>query len=125
MATRARIAYRYSDGSYISSYHHWDGYLRGLGLMLTENYTDPKIVELSIQKGNASVWYEDSALNDYYHAEPCSVHLSTQELLDSAFEAGEEFLYVYSEKLGGWKYCTNAQGEFVRISKESILPEED
>ena len=125
MATRARIAYRYSDGSYISSYHHWDGYLQGLGLMLTENYTDPKIIENSIQKGNASVWYEDPALNDYYHAEPCSVHLSTQELLDSAFEAGEEYLYGYSEKLGGWKYCTTAQGEFVRISKESILPEED
>ena len=93
--------------------------------MLTENYTDPKIIENSIQKGNASVWYEDSALNDYYHAEPCSVHLSTRELLDSAFNSGEEFLYVYSEKLGGWKYCTDSSGEFVRISKESILPEED
>ena len=82
MATRARIAYRYSDGSYISSYHHWDGYLRGLGLMLTENYTDPKIIELSIQKGNASVWYEDSALNDYYHAEPCSCLLYTSDAAD-------------------------------------------
>ena len=26
MATRARIAYRYTDGSYVSAYHHWDGY---------------------------------------------------------------------------------------------------
>ena len=41
MATRARIALKQKDGSYISSYHHNDGYPEGLGKLLVANYTDP------------------------------------------------------------------------------------
>ena len=38
MATRARIALELKDGSFISSYQHWDGYPGGLGYNLIENW---------------------------------------------------------------------------------------
>ena len=123
MGTRARIAYRYSDGSCISSYHHWDGYLQGLGSLLTKSYTDPKLIEKCIHKGNASVWRKDSELNEYYDNEPCTVHKDTNNLLETAFDSCVEYLYVYSEKLKTWRFCISTAGEFVSINKDSFLEE--
>ena len=120
MATRARIAYRYTDGSYVSAYHHWDGYLDGLGLLLTEHYTDPNVIEKCIQKGNASTWKSDPEHNDYYHNERCMTHADTNALMEDAWNMDEEYLYVYSEKLQGWSVRFR-NGDSTRISAESIL----
>ena len=38
MATRSRIGIELSDGSVLSSYHHWDGYPQWLGRILTTHY---------------------------------------------------------------------------------------
>ena len=40
MATRARIAIELTDGSILSSYHHWDGYPAGLGFNLISHWDD-------------------------------------------------------------------------------------
>ena len=56
MATRARIALELKDGSYISSYQHWDGYPGGLGFNLIENWDNYDKVKEAIELGDASKW---------------------------------------------------------------------
>ena len=56
MATRARIALELKDGSFISSYQHWDGYPGGLGFNLIENWDNYDKVKEAIELGDASSW---------------------------------------------------------------------
>ena len=56
MATRARIGIQQKDGTIISAYQHWDGYLSGLGYNLCEHWTDAKKVLKAIKLGNSSKW---------------------------------------------------------------------
>jgi len=47
MSTHSEIALLLDDGSVISTYCHFDGYIKGVGLELIKNYNDPKnIIEL-------------------------------------------------------------------------------
>ena len=118
MATRARIALELKDGSYISSYQHWDGYPGGLGYILIDHWTDYDKVKEAIELGDASKWaytvgskidFDDRKAKDYdiqnvyygrdrgekdvgYHK-----HLNGVCLLDEAFKCGEEYLYVLKD----------------------------
>ena len=56
MATRARIALELKDGSFISSYQHWDGYPGGLGYNLLDNWNNYDKVKEAIELGDASKW---------------------------------------------------------------------
>ena len=56
MATRARIGIQQKDGTIISAYQHWDGYLSGLGYNLCQHWTDAKKVLKAIKLGNSSKW---------------------------------------------------------------------
>ena len=118
MATRARIALELKDGSFISSYQHWDGYPGGLGYILIDHWTDYDKVKEAIELGDASKWaytvgskidFDDRKAKDYdiqnvyygrdrgekdvgYHK-----HLNGVCLLDEAFKCGEEYLYVLKD----------------------------
>ena len=118
MATRARIALELKDGSFISSYQHWDGYPGGLGYNLLDNWTDYNKVKEAIELGDASKWaytigtkidFDDRDAKDYdiqnvyygrdrgekdvgYHK-----HLNGVVLLDEAFNSGEEYLYILKD----------------------------
>ena len=56
MATRARIALELKDGSFISSYQHWDGYPGGLGYTLCDHWNEYDKVKEGIELGDASKW---------------------------------------------------------------------
>ena len=56
MATRARIGLELTDGSVITSYHHWDGYPAGLGFNLISHWDNPQILLAAIRLGDASHW---------------------------------------------------------------------
>ena len=100
MATRARIALELKDGSFISSYQHWDGYPGGLGYNLLDNWTDYNKVKEAIELGDASKWaytvgtkidFDDRDAKDY------DKHLNGVVLLDEAFNSGEEYLYILKD----------------------------
>ena len=118
MATRARIALELKDGSYISSYQHWDGYPGGLGYNLLDNWNDYDKVKEAIELGDASKWaytvgtkidFDDRNAKDYdiqnvYYGRDRGEkdvgprkHLNGVCLLDEAWNAGEEFLYIYKD----------------------------
>ena len=54
MSTNASISLMNKDGSLDTIYNHWDGYLFGLGYMLTHYYTKVKKVRDLIALGNVS-----------------------------------------------------------------------
>ena len=126
MATRARIALELKDGSFISSYQHWDGYPGGLGFNLIENWDNYDKVKEAIELGDASKWgmivgekvdFDDrdndvhDVQNVYYGRDRGEKdvgyrkHLNGVCLLDEAFDCGEEFLYIFKEtKDGMWEW---------------------
>jgi len=118
MATRARIALELDNGSFISSYQHWDGYPGGLGYNLIDNWTDYAKVKAGIEQGDASKWgyivgekidFDDRSnpmhdvQNCYYgrdrgeHNVGPKTHATITDLLENGFNAGEEFLYIARE----------------------------
>ena len=126
MATRARIALELKDGSFISSYQHWDGYPGGLGYNLIENWDNYDKVKEAIELGDASKWgaivgekidFDDrenpmqDVQNVYYGRDRGEKdvgyhkHLNGVCLLDEAFDCSEEFLYIFKEtKDGVWEW---------------------
>jgi len=133
MATRARIALELKDGSYISSYQHWDGYPGGLGYTLIDHWNSYDKIKEAIELGDASSWrymvgekidFDDrndprhDVQNCYYGRDRGEKdvghhkHLNGAVLLDEAFNCGEEFLYVYREDTGKKDYLGKPVGEW-------------
>jgi hypothetical protein len=104
MATRARIALQLTEDSFLSVYHHWDGYPQWLGVTLNKKFnTREKVAEL-IDGGDISCCDSDRDWNlepvekhvQYYNdrgenTEP-ALHLN----IDDYFECGEEYAYVFT-----------------------------
>ena len=104
MATRARIALQLTEDSFLSVYHHWDGYPQWLGVTLNKKFnTRDKVAEL-IDGGDISCCDSDTDWNlekvenhvQYYNdrgenTEP-ALHLN----IDDYFDVGEEYAYVYT-----------------------------
>ena len=51
MSTHSEIALLLDDGSVISTYCHFDGYIKGTGLELVKSYNDPKKIQDLIEGG--------------------------------------------------------------------------
>ena len=104
MATRARITLQLTEDSFLSVYHHWDGYPQWLGVTLNKKFnTRDKVAEL-IDGGDISCCDSDTDWNlekvenhvQYYNdrgenTEP-ALHLN----IDDYFDVGEEYAYVYT-----------------------------
>ena len=103
MATRARIALQLTEDSFLSVYHHWDGYPEWLGVTLQEKFnTYDKIAEL-LDGGDVSCI--DSDTN--WSLEKCESHVqyyndrgeNTEPRLDTTVEDylanGEEYAYLF------------------------------
>ena len=60
MATRSRIALQLTEDSFLSVYHHWDGYPQWLGVTLNKKFnTREKVAEL-IDGGDISCCDSDT-----------------------------------------------------------------
>jgi hypothetical protein len=64
MATRGRIGIELSDGSILSSYHHWDSYPEWLGRILRTHYNAKSLVEELIDGGDMSLCWTDERWDD-------------------------------------------------------------
>ena len=121
MSTNARIAIKKSDDSFVSVYHHWDGYPEWLGVTLTEQYNTQDTVEKLIEGGNMSSCYSDNVYDfekqqfvkrdpqpEYYGGEDERPRTATSitEFFDHCDNCGAEFGYIFDR--GEWfAYCTD------------------
>ena len=59
MSTNSIIALELSDGSFLSAYHHWDGYPEWLGRILNTHYADKESASELIDGGDMSSCWSD------------------------------------------------------------------
>ena len=110
MSTRSRIGIQLSDGSILSSYHHYDGYPEWLGRILTTHYNAKSLAEELIDGGDmTSCWtderWDDSGMKGVYgpqyysqRGEDCPPRLDKD--MDEFFADGEEYSYIFRN--GNW-----------------------
>ena len=64
MSTNARIALKLSDKTFVSVYHHWDGYPEWLGVVLTEQYNKLESVIELLSGGDMSSCWSDNQYDE-------------------------------------------------------------
>ena len=108
MATRSRIALQLTEDSFLSVYHHWDGYPQWLGVTLNKKFNTRELVEELIDGGDISCI--DSDTN--WDRQECEPHVQyyndrgekTEPRLDlneyDFFMNNEEFAYIFED--GKW-----------------------
>ena len=103
MATRSRIAVK-QDKVWKSVYVHWDGYPKGVGEELIENYTQKKDIEDLIEVGHRSHLIDDKEGKSGYE-DGYDKFETLQELMET-FDS-EDTQYLYSIDLSntekGWE----------------------
>ena len=104
MATRARIALQLTEDSFLSVYHHWDGYPQWLGVTLNKKFnTRDKVAEL-IDGGDISCCDSDTDWNlekvenhvQYYNDRGDNTEPALHLNIDDYFDVGEEYAYVFT-----------------------------
>ena len=139
MATRARIAIELTDGSILSSYHHWDGYPAGLGFNLISHWDDADTLLEAIKLGDASHWgkrignkvdFDDRAAcegqNVYYGRDRGESNVDAVPFADfdafvNGFDcAGEEFAYCLRRD-GTWSMIDRYAGNTVTHDAEDDI----
>ena len=105
MATRSRIALQLNETSFLSVYHHWDGYPQWLGVTLNKKFnTREKVAEL-IDGGDISCCDSDTDWNNnkldesqvqYYNDRGENTEPKLHENIDDYFSIGEEYAYVFT-----------------------------
>jgi hypothetical protein len=155
MATRARIGIKREDGTIISAYQHWDGYLAGLGYNLCENWTNPEKVLKAIQLGGASKWgqiigkkidFDDrhnemhDVQNVYYGRDRGEklqgprTFKNEAEYLAEGFDSGEEYIYLMriegeqdylGQPQGTWYYAASTYTKDDKITPTQFKPLEE
>ena len=106
MATRSRIGIQLSDGSVLSSYHHWDGYESWLGRILKTHYNSKELAAELIDGGDMSTCWNEDNQPEYYSArgENCPPSLDADLCEYLLPDGGEEFHYIFRN--GEW-VCYN------------------
>jgi hypothetical protein len=116
MATRSRIGIELSDGSVLSSYHHWDGYPEWLGRILRTHYNTKSLAEELIDGGDMSLCWTDERWDDsgvkgvygpqYYsqRGDDCPPRLDADLCEYLLPDNSEEYAYVFRD--GEW-VCYN------------------
>ena len=104
MATRSRIAMQLTEDSFLSVYHHWDGYPQWLGVTLKKKFnTREKVAEL-IDGGDISCCESDTDWNNnkvenhvqYYNDRGENTEPRLDLTLEDYLENGEEYAYVFT-----------------------------
>ena len=106
MATRSRIALQLNETSFLSVYHHWDGYPQWLGVTLNEKFnTREKVAEL-LDGGDISCcdsdtdWDRNDVPNHvlYYNARGERTEPRLDLNVDDYFEGGEEYADIFTNE---------------------------
>lgn len=110
MGTRSRIGLELSDGSILSSYHHYDGYPEWLGRILTTHYNAKSLAEELIDGGDMTSCWTDERWDDsgvkgvygpqYYSARGEDIPPSLDNTLDEYLKDSEDYSYIFKD--GEW-----------------------
>ena len=120
MSTRGRIGMLNQDGSVDSIYCHHDSYLRHVGKLLIENYSNADTIHELLKLGDTnalSETLEETKHNTYqYNGEDPEDTSSIHSMTESDFlSIGEEYNYIFKD--GKWHVYS------YDFSDEEVTPE--
>lgn len=118
MATRSRIGIKNPDGTIVSVYCHWDGYLSNNGKILLNHYNDEDKIYDLITRGDLSFLEEDVNKCKFYQDNNRAIAHKTE---DEYYDNGESFNYLY--KNGKWYYNNFYNKNFIELTEEKIKEE--
>ena len=104
MATRSRIALQLAEDSFLSVYHHYDGYPQWLGVILRQKFNTREKVAYLLAGGDISCiesdnnWKREKVENHvlYYNARGEDTEPRLDLTIEDYLENGEEYAYVYT-----------------------------
>jgi hypothetical protein len=126
MATRSTIAIKHSDGKIYQIYCHWDGYLTGVGTVLTTYYATEELAMDMISGGDMSSLGELHDTCKYYSSRGDSnVEPREFDSLDDFVTNGQTEGYDYLFLDGKWHVKTDLTNyEFEELT-DSLIELED
>ena len=133
MSTRSRIALQLTEDSFLSVYHHYDGYPQWLGVTLNKKFnTREKVAEL-IDGGDISCCDSDTDWDRneveshvlYYNDRGENTEPQLHGNIDDFFAIGEEYAYVYTLDHTWECYAINhSYDDDYKITDTNIVPKE-
>ena len=118
MSTNSLVAYLKEDGTIVSTYVHYDGYVTGVGLTLLEHYnTDERAFAVSTA-GYVSALTEnlEKSLEDSVHTELWNVNENREEFEEYIrLDSGLEYVYIWEHgcwMVADWKLKVTGVGKF-------------
>ena len=133
MATRSRIALQLTEDSFLSVYHHYDGYPQWLGVTLNKKFnTREKVAEL-IDGGDISCCESDTDWDRnevepqvlYYNDRGENTAPKLHENIDDYFSIGEEYAYVFTLDHEWECYAINhSYDDNYNVTDTNIVPKE-
>jgi hypothetical protein len=101
MSTRSRIAIENQDGTVISVYCHFDGYVKGVGKILFENYNREKTEQL-VALGNLSQLNESTETTIAYARDrgedlKKNIYIDVEELFEMNSRSGLDYVYCLTK----------------------------
>ena len=118
MATRARIGFETASGVIFSVYHHFDGYIDGLGKELVTNYNDVNkaysLVRENIGGYRTILNGDTTPATDFLNSR--LVSRNRNDYKDQGNRWGEEYLYLWDSSKTHWTYLKFGDGRnFKRV----------
>jgi hypothetical protein len=101
MATRSRIAIENQDGTVTSVYCHFDGYVKGVGKTLFENY-NRETTEQLVALGDLSQLYESTESSVAYARDRGedlnkTIYIDVEELFEMNSRGGLDYVYCLTK----------------------------
>jgi hypothetical protein len=101
MSTRSRIAIENQDGTVTSVYCHFDGYVKGVGKILFENYNREKTEQL-VALGNISELNESTETTIAYCRDRGedlnkTIYIDVEELFEMNSRGGLDYVYCLTK----------------------------
>jgi len=118
MSTNSLVAYLKEDGSIVSTYVHYDGYVTGVGLTLLEHYNTEERAFAVSTAGYCSSLSEslEKSLEKSVHTELWNVNENREEFEEYIrLDSGLEYVYIWEHgcwMVADWTLKVNGVGKF-------------
>ena len=120
MSTNSLLAYLKEDGSIVSTYVHYDGYVTGVGLTLLEHYNTDEGAFAVSTAGNFSSLSEsiEESHEKSVHTELWTLNENIEEFEEYIrLDSGLEYVYLWSDgcwSVADWTLKVTGVGKFAK-----------
>jgi hypothetical protein len=121
MSTRSRIGVIRKSGKVESVYCHFDGYPRGVGKELLDNWKDMDEINKMLAFGDMSCLGKDSDTCEFYHRDRNEDFESTRSIISDINNLSTEaYNYLFDEQTETWSFSRYSENTWIPLNQEAI-----